>query len=533
LRKRYTLPLKILMALVGLVLLAACSNIANLLLARGAGRQREIAVRLALGARRSRLVAQLVSESLLLGIAGGALGVLIAWWGGELLLSLVSGQLEVGPNSRALLFTFGLSLLTGLLFGVLPALRMTRIDVGPALKEGKGTGTSKSRSRIGHALVSAQVALALFLTISASLFIGTLRNLERIDPGFDQDRVIVAGLDTNWNTFTRAAWLNVSRRVETRVKALPGVEAASFALVTFNGGSWMSPLWPAGQEHTRANERDFNGNRVGADYFKVMGMPIIAGRTFSPRDTEQSQHVAVVNQALARQLYGSEPALGRHFSLAGRDHYDFEIVGVVKDAHYDSLRDTPEAMWFLYTEQEPQLAETLVVRTRGNPTLAMPLVRAAVRAEDPNLAISDMATLRSAVQDSLSREALLAKLAGFFGALALLLTSIGLYGVMAYSVARRTNEIGIRMALGAQPSAVLGMVLRESVFVVGLGLISGIPAALACGRYVSSQLYGLAPNDPATIAGASAVLLAVALIASFLPARRAAMLDPLAALREE
>ncbi|HEV8039498.1 MAG TPA: ABC transporter permease [Bryobacteraceae bacterium] len=533
LRKKYSLPLKILMALVGLVLLAACSNIANLLLARGGGRQREIAVRLALGARRSRLVAQLVSESLLLGLAGGALGVLIAWWGGELLLSLVSGQLDVGPNSRALLFTFGLSLLTGLLFGVLPALRMTRIDVGPALKEGKGTGTSKSRSRIGHALVSAQVALALFLTISAGVFIGTLRNLERINPGFDQDRVIVAGLDTDWTAFTRAAWLNVSRRVETRVKALPGVEAASFALVTFNGGSWMASLWPAGQEHTRANERDFNGNRVGADYFKVMGIPIIAGRTFSPRDTEQSQHVAVVNQTLARQVFGSEPALGRHFSLAGRDHYDFEIVGVVRDAHYDSLRETPEAMWFLYTQQEPQLAETLVVRTRGNPTLAMPLVRAAVRAEDPNLAISDIATLRSAVRDSLSREALLAKLAGFFGALALLLASVGLYGVMAYSVARRTNEIGIRMALGAQPNAVLGMVLRESLFVVGLGLIMGIPAALACGRYVSSQLYGLAPNDPATIAGASAVLLAVSLVASFLPARRAAMLDPLAALREE
>jgi len=533
LRNKYSLPLKILMALVGLVLLAACSNIANLLLARGAGRQREIAVRLALGARRSRLVAQLVSESLLLGLAGGALGVLIAWWGGELLLSLVSGQLQVGPNSRALLFTFGLSLLTGLLFGVLPALRMTRIDVGPALKEGKGAGTSKSRSRIGHALVSAQVALALFLTISASLFIGTLRNLERINPGFDQDRVIVAGLDTDWTAFTRAAWLNVSRRVETRIKDLPDVEAASFALVTFNGGSWMAPLWPAGQEHTRASERDFNGNRVGADYFKVMGMPIIAGRTFSPRDTEQSQHVAVVNQTLARQLYGSEPALGRHFSLAGRDQYDLEIVGVVKDAHYDSLRETPEAMWFLYTEQEPQLAETLVVRTRGNPTLAMPLVRAAVRAENPNLAISDMATLRSAVQDSLSREALLAKLAGFFGTLALLLASIGLYGVMEYSVARRTNEIGIRMALGAQPRAVLGMVLRESVFVVGLGLIAGIPAALACGRYVSSQLYGLAPNDPATIAGASALLLAVALVASFMPARRAGMLDPLAALREE
>jgi predicted permease len=536
LRRQYSLPLEILMALVGMVLLAACSNIANLLLARGASRQREIAVRLALGARRGRLVTQLVSESLLLGLAGGAFGVLIAWWGGELLLSMVAGQpapLEVGPNARALLFTFGLSLLTGLLFGLLPAFRMTGIDVGPALKEGKGTGTSKSRSRMAHLLVSAQVALALFLTISASLFIGTLRNLERIDPGFDRDRVIVAGLDTDWTAYTRANWLNVSRRLETRVHALPGVEAASFALVVFNGGSWMAPLWPAGQEHTRANERDFRGNRVGADYFRVMGMPIIAGRTFLPRDTEQSQHVVVVNQTLARQLYRSEPALGRHFSLAGRDHYDFEIVGVVKDAHYDSLRETPEAMWFLYTEQEPQLAETLVVRTRGNPAFVMPLVRAAIHAEDPNLAIGEMATLRGMVQDSLSRETLLAELAGFFGALALLLASIGLYGVMTYSVSRRTNEIGIRMALGAQPGAVLGMVLRESVFVVGLGLVAGIPAALACGRYVRSQLYGLAPNDPITIVGASALLIAVALLASYLPARRAATLDPLAALREE
>ncbi len=533
LRRQYSAALEILMALVGIVLLAACSNIANLLLARGASRQREFAVRLALGARRGRLVTQLISESLLLGLAGGALGILIAWWGGEMLLSLVSGQLAVGPNSRALLFTFGLSVLTGLVFGVLPALRMTRIDVGPALKEGKGAGTSKSRSRIGHVLVSGQVALALFLTISASLFIGTLRNLERINPGFDRDRVIVAGLDTDWSAFTRAAWLNVSRRVETRVKALPGVEAASFAMVTFNGGTWMSPLWPAGQEHTRANQRDFHGNRVGADYFKVMGMPIVAGRTFSPRDTEQSQPVAVVNQTLARQLYGTEPALGKHFSLAGRDHYDFEIVGVVKDAHYDSLREKPECMWFLYTEQEPQLAETLVVRTRGNPTLAMPLVRAAVRDEDPNLAIGDMATLSSMVQDSLSREALLAKLAGFFGVLALLLASIGLYGVMTYTVARRTNEIGIRMALGAQPGAVLGMVLRESLFVVGVGLLAGIPVALACGRLVESQLYGMVANDPLTIAGACALLVAVALVASFLPARRAALLDPLAALREE
>jgi predicted permease len=354
-----------------------------------------------------------------------------------------------------------------------------------------------------------------------------------MDPGFDKGHVVAIGLDTNWNSLNQAAWLNVSRRLEARVKALPGVESASFALVTFNSGSWRSPIWPAGVERTRANQRDFEGNRVGAEYFKTMGMPIIAGRAFSERDTGQSQHVAIVNQTFAHEMFGDEPPLGKRFTFGGRDKYDIEIVGVVKDAHYDTLREKPQGMWFLYTEQEPQLAETLVVRTHGNPTALMASLRGAIRAEAPNIAIGEMSTLDTMVKDSINRESMLAKLASVFGALALSLASIGLYGVMAYSVARRTNEIGIRMALGAQPASVLAMVLRESFVVAGTGLLVGIPAALACGRYIESQLFGLAPNDPVTIAGAAVLLMIVALIASFVPARRAALLDPLSALREE
>ena len=535
-RRQYELALRILMVLVGIVLLSACSNVASLMLARGESRRREVAVRLALGASRRKLASQFLVESLLLGLASGCFGLLIAWWGGELLLSMVSREqvaLAVGPNLRVVLFTVGLSVLTGLLFGLAPALRMTRVELGPALKEGKGTASASPRNRVAMGLVAGQVALALFLTISAGLFIATFGNLERMDPGFDKGHVVAIGLDTNWNSLNHAAWLNVSRRLEARVKSLPGVESASFALVTFNSGSWRSPMWPAGVEHTRANQRDFQGNRVGAEYFRTMGMPIVAGRGFSERDTNQSQHVAIVNQTLAHEMYGDEPALGKRFSFGGRDKYDFEIVGVVKDARYNSLREKAQGMWFLYAEQEPELAETLVVRTIGNPAALMASLRGAIRAEAPNIAVGEMSTLDTMVKDSINRESLLARLASVFGALALSLASIGLYGVMAYSVARRTNEIGIRMALGAQPGSVLAMVLRESFVVVGVGLVVGIPTALACGRFIENQLFGLAPNDPVMIAGATVLLMAVALIASFVPARRAAMLDPLAALREE
>lgn len=540
LRRQFSDPLRILMVLVGLVLLIACVNIANLLLAQAAGRQREIAVRLALGADRRRLMGQLLSESLLLAFVGGALGVLIAWWGGQLLLVLVQNgpdkvPLEVGPNSHVLLFTFGLSLATGLFFGLAPALRMTRVDVAPSLKEGKGTARSQSRSRFGQSLVAGQVALALFLMIGAGLFVRTLEKLEQTNTGFERRRTVLLQLDSDASNAKGPALVALRRHVEDRIRALPGVQAVSYSMLTFNEGQWFTVLWPDTVQHLESTAVRTDGNRVGPQYFGALGVPIVMGRSFGPRDTPQSPPVAMVNEALAQKLYPGQSAIGRRLVRGLEKPVSYEIVGVVKDAKYLSLREKTKPMFFVDTDQEkiPDAYNDLVVRVQGPPEAFMSQIRAAIRGEDPNLALWDVMTLGDAVERSLGREKLLAKLAGFFGALALLLASIGLYGVMAYSVARRTNEIGIRMALGAQPGAVLGMVLRESVILVVVGFAVGIPVALACGRYVSSQLYGVQSNDAPTIAVSAAILLAVALAASFLPARRAALLDPLTALREE
>ncbi len=540
LRTRFSDPLKILMVLVGVVLLIACVNIANLLLAQATGRQREVAVRLALGANRRRLMGQFFSESLLLSLMGGVLGVLMALWGSQLLLTLVQTgpdplPIQVGGNARVLLFTFGLSLLTGLIFGLAPALRMTHLDLAPSLKEGKGTARSETRSRLGQVLVAGQVALALFLMIGAGLFVRTLQKLEQTGAGFDGERVVLLHLDSDASNFKGPALVAMHRRLEERLQSLPGVQAVSFSMLNFNEGTWYTLLWPQGVPHIKATGKPTDGNQVGTQYFRALGIPVVMGRSFGPQDTPESQGVVVVNETLARNLYPGVSPIGRHVAMQGDKRPDLEIVGVVKDAKFRSLRDTPRAMFFVDLEQDktPDAFNDLVVRVSGKPAALMSQIRAAIRAVDPNLAVWDVMTLSESVDRSLGEEKLLAKLASFFGALALLLASIGLYGVMAYSVARRTNEIGIRMALGAQPGSVLTMVLRESIVVVGLGLTAGIPAALACGRYVASQLYGLAPNDPLTIAGAAAILVAVALVASFLPARRAALLDPLTALREE
>jgi macrolide transport system ATP-binding/permease protein len=519
----------VLMGSIGLVLLIACANVANLHLARAAGRTREISVRLALGASRRILIAQLLTESALLGLMGGALGLLAGWWGSQLLIKSVpqAFALVVEPNVRVLLFTFALAVATGLLFGIAPALRMTRSDIGGSLKEGKGMSRSQSRSLLGQVLVGGQVALALFLMIGAGLFLRTLLRLSETNVGFDKDHVTIFELDSGANTLKP----EMARVIEERVRALPGVEATSFAMMTFQRGGWTSPVWREGVEHTEANQMEMDGNRVGATYFSTMGMTMLAGRTFGARDTPESQHVAVVNETFVRKLFSGTPPLGRHFSIGGSS--DIEIIGVVKDAKYRSLREKPRAMWFLYTEQERDGYGNLMVRMRGESKAMIPAIRAAIHDENANVSVSMVAPLATRVGESLSREKLLARLATFFGALALLLASIGLYGVLAYSVSRRTNEIGIRMALGARPDTILRMVVGESLIVVAIGLAVGVPAALGCGRFVASQLYGVPSNDAWTIVGAAAILTAVALMASFLPARRAALLDPLTALREE
>jgi predicted permease len=538
LRRQFSQPLRILMVVVGLVLLIACANIANLLLARAAGRRREIAVRLALGVERSRLVAQLISESLLLAFLGGAVGVMIAWWGGPALLAMVSTEsdpalLQVGPNLRVLLFTFALSLLTGLTFGILPALRMTKLDPGAWLKSGKGSARAEARSLLGRTLVVVQVALALFLTVGAGLFVRTLQSLQTMDTGFEQDHALVLGLDANATHTQEAAAAALAERIENRVREVPGVQAVAFSMIRFDSGRWMVPLWLDGVARSEARAKSYDGNRVGRQYFEVMGMPIVMGRGFQTQDTMKAPRVGVINETLAKELFPGVSPLGRYFEIGGQDGRRYQVVGVVRDARYESLREEPRGVYFVSAAQEQEGYNDLVVRVQGDPAQVLPRIRAAIREVDTNIAIADTATLRELVTRSLGQEKLLARLAGFFGLLALLLSAIGLYGVTAYSVSQRTNEIGIRMALGAQPAGVLTGVLRQALVVVAIGLGIGFPVVLACGKLVSSQLHGLKPNDPLTLAGAAGILLLVAFLATLIPARRAACLDPLVALREE
>ena len=538
LRREFSRPLQILMVLVGLVLLIACANVANLLLAQAGARRREIAVRVAIGAQRKRLISQLLSESLLLATIGGSLGLLLAIGGGHLLLAMVSRgptpvPLNVGLSVSMFSFTIVVSLLTGLLFGIAPALRMSTGQTGSALREGKGLTRSQSQCRLGSLLVAGQVSLAFLLLIGAALFVTTFRNLEHANTGFEKDRVLLVQINSDSVKAQGPTLMNLYRRLEARIQSLPGVGAASFSMMAFDEGQWNSPVWPKGFSHTETHARSFSGNRVGAQYFEAMKTPIVAGRAFGPQDTPKSQAVAIINQTMARDLFPNGSALSQHFSLGEND--DFEVVGVVRDAKYQSVRESPVGMFFVYNGQElsPDGFNDLVVRAQAKPTALIGEIRAAIRAENPNLAVGSAVTLADVVDHSLAEEKLLADLAGFFGVLALLLSSMGLYGVISYSVASRTHEIGIRMALGALPKRVLGQILRESLALVALGLTAGIPAALACGRVVSSQLYGVKAHNPMLMIGTAMVLVATALGAAFFPARRAAHLDPVGTLRQE
>jgi predicted permease len=536
LRREFSRSLEILMVLVGLVLSMACANIANLLLARATRRRREIAVRMALGADRKRLIRQLLCESLALAFIGGVFGALLAVYGARFLLAMVSSgagplPLDVGPSGRVLLFTLGLSLLTGLIFGIAPAVRLTSSGTEPALKE--RLARSPMHNRLGRGLVAGQVALALFLMIGAGLFARTLQNLEGANVGFDKDRVLLLQLDVDSSASKGGALLDVLRRVEERVRALPRVEAASFAEMAFDEGVWMSLVWPQGVPHTEANAISMSGNRVGTQYFEVLGMPLIMGRGFDRQGTLKSPPVAVVNETFAHRIFPHDTPLGRHFAL--EDGADLEIIGVVEDAKFESVRRKPTGMFFVYNGQAQSLDgfNDLLVRTRGRPEALAADIRAAIHSEDSNLAISQTLTLREEVDRSLREEMVLARLASFFGLVAPLLASIGLYGIIAYSVAQRTNEIGIRMALGARPANLSGALMGESLVLVLAGFAAGLPAALACGQFVSSELYGVPAHDLVTFAGATATLLLVAIVAAFIPARRAALLDPVAALRQE
>jgi predicted permease len=541
LRRQYSLPLQILMGLVGLVLLIACANIANLLLARAGSRQKEIAVRMAIGAGRKRLIRQMLTESLLMAFFGGALGIVLAWWGSEALLAMVSAgsqplPLNVAPDARVLLFTFVVSLATALLFGTAPALRATRVDLTPALKEGRGMASVASRSPLAKGLIVSQVALSLLLLIGAGLFLRTLVNLTNVNTGFDKENVLLFGVDpADVGYKENARLVNLYQEIEQRVSAEPGVRAASISFFTFNEGAWDDSVLVQGGKLAPSTNNDVIENVIGPSYFVTMGIPLLAGRVFNSHDMVTSSKVAVINETMAKEFFPGGSPIGRRFGIGDDPKHssDIEVVGVVKDAKYMSL---PERRWpaayYPYAQRVGYYYD-LEVRYSGDPKAIIAEVRHAVGEVDRRLPLSYQNTLARRVDESITSQTLTARLSAFFGLLAVFLACIGIYGLMSYAVTRRTSEIGIRLALGARPGDVMRMVLRETVMLVGIGLAIGILVALASGRWVASMLYGLKPSDPVTLLIAVALLFLVGISAGLLPARRASKVDPMTALRHE
>jgi predicted permease len=539
LRREFSLSLRILMAVVGLVLLIACANVANLLLARAAARQKEFAVRMAIGAGRTRLIRQLLTESLLLSGLGGIAGVLLAWWGSRLLLLMTSARaealpLDVTPNARILGFTLLASLLSAVIFGTAPALRAARIEPNAALKGGKGAAQAESRSPLGKALVVAQVALSLVLLVGAGLFVRTLINLQNVPTGFNQENVMLFQLYTFMLGYEDAQYAPLMREIEEKVKAVPGVQSASFASFIFNFSTVLgeSRVFTDGPEQPEG-QRSVRQNLVGTDYFTTRDIPLIAGRSFSPHDTADSPKVAIISEAMAARFFPNGSPLGKRFGTSGRPRNEFEIVGVVKDAKYGAVTEPLRPMAYYPHAQIPEQLENFVVRFSGAPEAIVPQVRQAIKQVNRNLPVDEVVSLSEYIGRSLTQQRLVAQLASFFGLLALLLACVGLYGVLSYAVARRTNEIGIRVALGAQRRDVLWLVLREALTLVLIGIAIGLGASLAATQTASTLLFGLQPNDPLTLGLATLLLLTVAALSGYLPARRAARVDPLVALRHE
>ena len=541
LREQFSLSLKVLMGVVALVLLIASANVANLLLAHGAARSREFAVRMAVGAGRLRLVRQLFTESALLALLGGFVGVLLAWWGSRLLLVMASDgpdalSVYVTPNLRILGFTFGISALCAIGFGIAPALRASRIEPNTSLKGGKSPAISLLRNPLGKTFVVAQVALSLLLLIAAGLFVRTLINLQSIPSGFNQENAVLLQVDTSATGYKGddpklPALLN---DVEEKVKAVPGVQAASFAFIVFNQGFWTSSAHSRGDNIPEGQSRSLRNNIVGPDFFTVMGIPFVQGRTFGPQDTAKSQKVAIVSESMARKFFPDGSPIGKRFGLGRLElPEDIEVIGVVKDAKYGNLKEEFRPMAFYPHSQQPDMLGNFVVRFSGPANAVVPQVRQVIKQANRNLAIDDVVSLSDHIGRSLVQQKLVARLASFFGLLALLLACVGLYGVMSYGVARRTNEIGIRMALGARGRSVLWLVLREALVLVLIGLVIGLIVATMVTKTAESLLYELKPNDPLTIALATLLLATVAVLAGYFPARRAARVDPMVALREE
>ncbi|MGO9260351.1 MAG: ABC transporter permease [Bryobacteraceae bacterium] len=541
-RRKYEKPLWVLMGVVGLVLLIACANLASLLTARAASRQKEIAIRLAVGSSRGRMVRQLLTESLVLAAAGGAAGIGLAVLMVKGLLAFLPATftgygISSSPDGRLLAFTFALSLATGIAFGLVPALDSTRPDIATTLKDQAG-GVVGGGVRVGlrKMLVTAQVSLSLLLLIGAGLFLRSLGNLRLLDPGFRTSNLIEFLVNPRNLGYDPARARAFFQRMQERLSGLGGVEAAGLAnMAVLTGNEWDNSVTVEGYQARPGEEMGPHFNAVSPGYFDAMGIHILAGRDFTIKDGFGAPLVAVVNARFAQRFFGDKVAVGRHFGR-GSDPgtpTNIEIVGVVNNTRYESLRDPIPEQVFVSFAQNSNNAAWAYVRTIRDPDSAFRAVRAAIREMEPNLPLLNMKTLDTQLDESLVTERMIATLSSVFGALATLLALVGLYGVMAYMVTRRAREIGIRMALGARAASVVWLVMREVLVVVGAGVALGVPAALALSRLVESQLYGIQPNDPASIALATLLLAGVASLAGYLPARRAAASDPVRALRTE
>ncbi|HLK69959.1 MAG TPA: ABC transporter permease [Bryobacteraceae bacterium] len=541
LRRQYQHALMVLMVIVGAVLLIACANVANLLLARAAARQKEVAVRIALGSGRGRLIRQLMTESVVLSLAGAVLGTALAQWGARLLVRLLSlGDnkvvLDLSIDLRVLAFTAGVSILTALIFGLAPAWRSSAVNPQSAMKANARGVIEGSRFRIGKALVVAQVALSLVLVVGAGLMLATFFKLETLDAGFDRQHVLLVSVDLRNGNYAKERRGVAMHEMLDRLRTLPGVQAASVSNMTpISGSFWNNNLEIEGYTAKSRDDTLVYFNEVSDRYFETMGMKLLAGRDFNEHDTPESPKVAIVNQTMAKRYFPGQDPVGKRFrSEAGASMGPWhQIVGVVRDSKYGSLREEILPTAFVASNQDATpMWYQFEVRSAVAPAALIPVAKSAIAEVNRDVSLQ-FRMLALQVEESLARERLLATLSGFFGALALALAMLGLYGVMSYNVARRRNEIGIRMALGAAQSRLLRMVLSEVALLIGIGLAVGLAATIGTTRFVESFLYGTKVNDPWTISLAAGLLAAVAAVAGFLPARSASRLDPMNALRDE
>ena len=542
LRQQFSRPLLILMAIVGVLLLITCANVANLMLGRASARQREIAVRIALGAGRRRLVRQLITESALLACAGGAGGLLLAFCATTSLVAVMSRgstpiSLNAQPDLRVLGFTAFVSLLSALLFGLAPALRATYPGVAGLKESGRILGNMRPQSRLGRALVVFQVALSLVLLVGAGLLVRSLENLKNFYPGFNPQHVVLVSTNPGLVGYKDEQAVSLFQRLAAEIRAFPGVRSASYS--DFSPlGARLSFTLPTVEGHTpRPGENTpVMLNIIGPGYFKTLDTPVVLGREFTDADAAGGPKVGVINQTMARTFFGDANPLGHRFSIPGwrGDSSWIEIVGVIQDAKYHNLREPAPPQAYVPFLQSPESGTTTIeVRAAIEPSGLEAGVRRLIQQSDSRLPVFDVKTLTEQVDESLVEDRLVASFSTLFGLLALVLASVGLYGVMAHAVSRRTNEIGVRMALGAQAGSILAMVMRETLLLVAVGVAAGVPLALGASRLVRSELYGLSSSDPITISLTALLMVTVAGLAGYLPARRATKVDPMVALRYE